>query len=182
MRLSLNKLRYYFVLSLLGLLNTHLTAQEEFLSLDSIVILHGNMNAYGQNGYIYGRDTIVKPLGINQTVKIRNVQVTVERSGSQTPPPGGNQFTTSNYQYLFDVFVKINDDLVYDINSYRNGLNNGYWGGGAESFTRISSKYDSNMFFDSDLNIVAGIYGYQYSRSLNQVITYRIELIYYSYE
>lgn len=157
-------------------------AQEQFLRFDSVVVLHGNMNAYGSSGNIYGRDSIVKPLGMNQIVKVRNVQVTIKRNGSQTPPPSNNNFYTQLYQQLHDVFVEINNDVVYDVNTFRNGINSSYWGGNGASFTRISSNYESNMFFNSDLNVVAGIYGYEYGRSLNQVITYRIELIYYSYE
>lgn len=160
----------------------HVEAQEQFLRLDSVVVLHGNMNAYGSSGNIYGRDSIVKPLGINQIVKVRNVQVTIKRNGSQTPSPSNNNLYTQLYGQLYDVFVEINNDVVYDVNTFRNGINSSYWGGNGASFTRISSNYESNMFFNSDLNVVAGIYGYEYGRSLNQVITYRIELIYYSYE
>ena len=178
MQLSFSKLICPLFLVLASFNNVE--AQEQFLRLDSVVVLHGNMNAYGSNGTIYGRDSILKPLGINQIVKVRNVQVTVKRSGSQIAPPGNN-FYTDLYLSLYDVFVEINNDVVFDVNKFRNGLNTAYWGGGS-SFTRISSNYESNMFFNSDLNVVAGIYGYEYNRYLNQVITYRIELIYYSYE
>lgn len=181
MQLFLNKFKYGLTLSLIFLFNLNSMAQEEFLQLDSIVIKQGELTITkipNRSWEYEGHDTINVNQSNQQIILVRYCGITMSNNSSTF---GGNVSITS-YNKLYD--LKISTQLFNLLNAmnHETAAPRSLDGGSSTIMSR-QRVFESrpNIFLAGNENIYVD-YIQEYYQYGPRAISYRIELIYYSYD
>ena len=158
-----------------------LKAQEEFLKLDSMVVLQGQLSYVSGSHQYYPRyaasDSVICPS--NGIIKVRNVLLDATEISSNE---NGYAFTSNDYE-IYSFNCQMNGITISNINDMSNGafLSKSYYSIGGERFKMYSSR-DINLIQSGDLEFIIESKYLDYTSSSSMEFRYRIELVYYSYE
>ena len=165
--------RILILLLFMGL-GQQLKAQEEFLKLDSVVMIKRNLNVSQVMQYrFYGIDSLTITTAPNQIVKVRSVAMEAIST---------NYGNISNVPRLImydspsDASIVINGISVYDYGDF-------LFNRGSENVAKYVGWSKPDIFITSNqFQIVSTYLAYDYGRSLDLNFFSYIELVYYSYE
>ena len=170
----MNKLRLLTLLFIV-LVSKSIKAQESFLRLDSVVIVSDTLQmTTNSNNYFSIDQQLTKSLTTGQLVKVRNASLQFFKSSGQVD-------FYNNYIYNFGILC--NGNIILDASSAVEGdIHGGY--GYPIDLRYFQSKYRAfnskpDLFFSENLKFKMTCYG---STNITNTITYRLELVYYSYE
>lgn len=175
MRLYLNKISTALLLVLFCPFSSF--SQEEFLQLDSVVIVSDTLQMTINSTYnSFSIDQqLTKSLSTGQLVKVRNASLQFFNS------PGQIDFTSNN---IYNFGILCNGNIILDASSAVEGDIHGNGYGKPIDVRYFLSKYRAfnskpDLFFSENLIFKMTCSG---SRNITNTITYRLELVYYSYE
>lgn len=179
MRLSLNRFRYSLALSLIFLVNLNSMAQEEFLQLDSIVVIQSDlpMSLMPSRSWEYeGHDTIQINAQNDQLVKVRYCAITTTATST-------NWAANAEFGYSHEVYdLRIRtegfnflDGIRYDNENPRAISANSYFHSRSTTIDRFP-----NVFIGNGESIYVDFIQEFYGGT--RTVDYRIELLYFSYE
>ena len=175
MRLSLNKFRFSLALSLIFLLNLNSMAQEEFLQLDSIVVIEEELNfSTGSSNYNIGRDTVDIIVGPSQYVKLRKVSFSMRSTASVNFASEYLDMsigtTTNLYLDLASSMLKWNASSTSNASNFR-----------TDYLDPQSIKIETfpNEFLTENQEVFIN---YDNRTNTSHNLYYRLELVYFSYE
>ena len=180
MRLSLNKFRYSLALSLIFLVNLNSMAQEEFLQLDSIVVIQSDlpMSLMPSRSWEYeGHDTIQINAQNDQLVKVRYCAITT--TATSTNWAANAEFGYSHEVY--DLRIRTEGFNLLDGIRYSTNRPDGLLSGNDYVSSR-STTIDRfpNVFIGDGESIYVDFIQEFYGGT--RTVDYRIELLYFSYE
>lgn len=162
------------ILSLLTYGNV-VNAQESFLKLDSIVVLSDTLYRSVSYSYFTSNDTVSINLAKDQIVKVRSASLQLFSLGQME---FDYSKSISNFGILCNNNIILDASAVIDKTIHGNGsgfpINLNYF---QSKYLAINSQPD--IFFTNDLVFQITCSG---TTSASSTETYRIELIYYSYE
>jgi len=161
-------------------LGQQLKAQEEFLKLDSVVVLQGQLVYQGVNYNVkhhLASDSITSPS--NGIIKVRNVLLDAREISSSEE---GYAFQSNSIE-IISFNCQMNGITISNINDMSSGAffsRSGYSIGG-ERFKMYSLR-DVNLIQSEDIEFIIESKYYDSTSSSDMEFRYRIELVYYSYE
>ena len=167
---------FYIVVSCFAFLSSPVIAQEAFLRLDSVVILTDTLQMSTSYNNFSINQIINKSVAPGQIVKIRSAGLQLFKNSGSFEPSYGEQI--SNFGIL------CNGNIVLDVAAAVNGIVHGNGSGFPINFNYFESRYrrvvaKPDDLFNEDLMFVITCSGNTYAAN---TVTYRLELIYYSYE
>ena len=172
----MNKFRslivFYFVI-----LAGQVIAQEAYLRLDSVVIVSDTLQMTTVASTTFSIDQqLTKNLSTGQLVKVRNASLQFFKSSGQID--AFTYYTISNFGIL------CNGNIILDASSAVEGDIHGNGKGYPIDLRYFKSRYRAfnsrpDLFFSDNLVFTMSCDGSTY---ITNTITYRLELVYYSYE
>jgi hypothetical protein len=156
-----------------------LKAQEEFLKLDSVVVLQGQLVYQGVNYNIkrhLASDSIKSPS--NGIIKVRNVILDAREVKTASYSPYSDLYASSDLG-IESFNCQLNGITILNINDMVNGAFFGRTGG--EAFKLYSAR-EVNLIQSEDIEFIIESKYYDTASSSDMEFRYRIELVYYSYE
>ena len=163
-------------------LGQQLRAQEEFLKLDSVVVLQGQLSYVTGLNSTFPRyaasDSVICPS--NGIIKVRNVLLDAREITSNNE---GRAFTDQDDIEILSFNCQMNGITISNINDMSNGafFNKSYYSIGGERFKMYSLR-DVNLIQSGDLEFIIESKYRDATSSSSMEFRYRIELVYYSYE
>ena len=173
--------RILILLLFMGL-GQQLKAQEEFLKLDSVVVLQGQLSYVSGSHQYYPRyaasDSVICPS--NGIIKVRNVLLDAREI---TINEEGRAFKAQDDIEILSFNCQMNGITISNINDMSNGafFNKSDYSIGGERFKMYSLR-DINLIQSGDLEFIIESKSQDYTSSSSMEFRYRIELVYYSYE
>ena len=175
--------RILILLLFMGL-GQQLKAQEEFLKLDSVVVLQGQLVYQGINSNIkrhLASDSIICPS--NGMIKVRNVILDAREIKTASYSIQSELYHTSDI-VIQSFNCQLNGITISNINDMLNGAFFGYENSrktGGEQFKLYSAR-EVNLLQSEDLEFIIESKHNDSSSTSDMEFRYRIELVYYSYE
>jgi len=162
-------------------------AQDSFLKLDSIVVIDNPLSTNKVSGRSYdyeGHDTIAIGAGADQIVKMRYCSITLKRASTSF----GTKLTAEEFSSnstLYDMrILSSSGHNFFDITNLAMNTSKGYYqGSGWYKYAGSPSStfgQHTNQFISPGEEIIISYVQQWYQRSY--YISYRLELLYFSYE
>lgn len=169
---------FYIVVSCFAFLSSPVIAQEAFLRLDSVVILSDTLQmTTNSSNYFSINQQLTKTLSGGQLVKVRNASLQFFKSSGQIP-------ATEYGYHIYNFGILCNGNIILDASSAVEGDIHGNGKGYPIDLRYFTSSYRAfnstlDLFFSDNLVFTMSCGGSTY---VTNTITYRLELVYYSYE
>ena len=173
--------RILILLLFMGL-GQQLKAQEEFLKLDSVVVLQGQLSYVSGSNSLYPRylasDSVICPS--NGIIKVRNILLDAREISINE---NGFAFTYSSEFEIYSFNCQMNGITISNINDMSNGafFSRSNYSIGGERFKMYSLR-DVNLLQSRDMEFIIESKLKDEISSSSMEFRYRIELVYYSYE
>jgi hypothetical protein len=156
-------------------------AQEEFLRLDSIVVINQDLaisKVVGRSYDYEGHDSLTIPRGINQIIKVRYCGITMRNDATAF----GSSVIVEYYNRIYELGISTKKySLINALDAFadrpiRIDNYNSVYGGKKRKFDCYP-----NIFLDENEKLYID-YIQSWESNGSRQLSYRIELIYYSYE
>lgn len=156
-------------------------AQEQFLKLDSIVLIKSDLNFIENNNYFSGVDSVAFGITSNQYLKVRSVTVVAKANGYPGSTTNSSSSTMINSPYpinIYDFSVSVADMTVFSKEDFSNLTLSGRLAKG-----RV---YPDIIIPGQQLTgqqyLVSRTYFYDYQNNHNHSYEIICEVVYYSKE